>query len=157
MTCYRSRDNWHSYVKHSLNEVELEEMATHLRHCPECCEIVSTIQETAGLLAKNRIILHPPQGIKLNVMMAIDKNKYKGISSPHLFEIKNWGFSMVAGGLLLLALNLSSLTPNFESGQVTELNSQIGQQIAHPFDKMSQAANAVIVKIGTITKQKNSN
>ena len=152
MICYRSRNNWHSYVKNSLNEAELEEMAIHLRHCPECREIVSTIQETAGLLAKSRINLRPPQELKLNVMLAIDKNRYKKVSSPHLFEIKNWGFSMVAGGLLLLALNLSSLTPNFESGQVTELNSQIGQQIAHPFDKISQAANAVIVKIETITK-----
>lgn len=152
MTCYRSRDNWHSFVKHSLNEADLEEMATHLRHCPECREIVSTIQETADLLAKSRVCLYPPQELKLNVMLAIDKNRYKKVSSLHLFEIKNWGFSMVAGGLLLLALNLSSLTPNIESGQVTELNSRIGQQIAHPFDKISQAANATIIKLEAFKK-----
>ena len=151
MTCYLSRDNWHSYVKNSLNEAELEKMSTHLTHCPECRDIVSVIQETAGILAKSRIILSPPAAIKINVMMTIDKNRYKKVSSSHLFELKNWGFSMVAGGLLLLALNLTSLTPNFESGQVTELNSQIGEQIAHPFEKMSQAAYAAIVKIETIT------
>lgn len=151
MTCYRSRDNWHSYVKNSLNEAKLEGMATHLTHCSECRDIVSVIQETAGILAKSRVILSPPAAIKLNVMMAIDKNRYKKVSSSHLFELKNWGISMVAGGLLLLTLNLTSLAPNFESGQVAELNSQIGEQIAHPFDKMGQAAYAAILKIETIT------
>lgn len=151
MTCYRSRDDWHSYIKHCLKEAELEEMFTHLTHCPECRDIVSTIQETAGLLAKSRVNLRPPAEIKLNVMKAIDKNRYKKVSSPHLFELKNWGFSMVAGGLLLLALNLTSLAPNFESGQVAALNNQIGKQIAHPFEKMSQAAYEAIVKIETIT------
>lgn len=152
MTCYRSRDNWHSYVKDSMNEAELEGMATHLTRCPECRDIVATIQETANLLAKSRVTLSPSATIKLNVMMSIDKNRYKRVSSSHLFELKNWGFSMVAGGLLLLALNFTSLAPNFESGQVTELNSQIGQQLAHPFDKLSQAAYEAIVKIETITK-----
>ena len=152
MTCYRSRDNWHSYVKNSLDEADLESMTTHLSHCPNCRDIVSAIQETADLLAKSRIILSPPAGIKLNVMMAIDKERYKKVSSSHLFELKNWGFSMVAGGLLLLVLNLTSLTPNFESGQIAALNTQIGKQIAHPFENMSQATDAAIVKIETITK-----
>jgi len=134
-----------------LNEAELEGMDTHLRHCPECQDIVSVIQKTAGILAKSRVILSPPAAIKINVMMAIDKNRYKKVSSSHLFELKNWGFSMVAGGLLLLALNLTSLSPNLESGQIAKLNNQIGKQIAHPFDKMSQAAYAAIVKIETIT------
>ena len=151
MICYRSRNNWHSYVKNSLNEAELEGMTTHLTHCPECRDIVSIIQETASTLAKSRVILSPPAAIKLNVMMAIDKSKYKKVSSSYLFELRNWGFSMVAGGLLLLALNLTPLAPNFGSGQVAELNSQIGKQIAHPFDKMSQAAYAAIVKIETLT------
>lgn len=151
MTCYRSRDNWHSYVKNSLNEAELEGMSTHLTHCSECRELVSVIQETAGILAKIRITLSPPAAIKLNVMMAIDKNRYKNVNSSSLFELKNWGLSMVAAGLLLLALNLTSLAPNFESGQVVKLNSLIGKQIAHPFDKISQATHAAIVKIEALT------
>ncbi|KUO77869.1 MAG: hypothetical protein APF81_11400 [Desulfosporosinus sp. BRH_c37] len=151
MTCYRSQDKWHSFVKKSLNEEELKGMANHLIHCPECRAIVSVIQETADSLAKSRVILSPPAVIKINVMLAIDKNKYKRISSSHLFELKNWGFSMVAGGLFLLALNLASWAPNFESGQVAELNNQIGKQIALPFDKISQAAYAAIVQLETIT------
>ena len=151
MTCYRSQGGWHSYVKNCLSEEELEAMATHLTHCPECRDLVSIIQETNGILAKSRVILPPPDTIKLNVMMAIEKDKYKKVSYSPVFELKNWGFSMVAGGLLLLALNLTSLTPNFESGQVAKLNSQFGQQIAHPFDKMGQAASAAIIKIETIT------
>jgi len=81
-------------------------------------------------------------------MMAIDKNRYKLVSVPHPFELKNWGFSMVATGVLLLALNITSLTPTIESGQVAKLNSQIVQQIAHPFEKMSQAAYSAISKLG---------
>ena len=150
MTCYRSRDNWHSYVKNSLNKADLESMASHLTNCTECQYIVTTIQETAAIIAKSRITLRPPAAIKLNVMMAIDKNRYKKVSSSHLVELKKWGISLVAGGMLLLALNLTSSAPNFQSGQVVELNSQIGKQIAHPFEKISQAANAAMVKLETI-------
>lgn len=152
MTCYRSRDNWHSYVKRSLTESALEGLSAHLTHCPECREHVADIEETASLLAKNRVSLTPPASIKFNVMLSIDKSKYKKVSSSHLFELKNWGFSMVAGGLILLALNFSSLAPNFESGQVAELNHQISRQLEHPFDKVSEAAYAAFIKIETITR-----
>ncbi|MHB8076249.1 zf-HC2 domain-containing protein [Desulfosporosinus fructosivorans] len=155
MTCYRSRNNWHSYVKASLNEAELEDMTAHLTHCSECLDIVSIIQETAGIFAKSQVILSPPSTIKLNVMMAIDKNRYKKVSFPHLLELKNWGFSMVAAGVLLLALNLTSLAPTIESGQVAQLNSQIVQQISlqisHPFERISQAAYSAIGRLETIT------
>lgn len=159
MTCYRSKDNWHSYVKNSLNEAELNGLADHLTQCPECRKLVSVIQETERLLAKSRVTLCPPASLKLNVMMAIDKNRYKETSSysfpqtqksanaDQRFGLNNWGLSMIAAGLLLLALNLTSLAPNFESGQFVELNSQIGKQLAHPFDKMRQAFGGVIVKI----------
>ncbi|HZK55458.1 MAG TPA: zf-HC2 domain-containing protein [Desulfosporosinus sp.] len=140
MTCYRSRDNWHSYVKNSLSEAELETITTHLTQCPECRDLVSIIHETADFLAKTRIIFSPPASMKLNVMSAIDSNRYKKVSS-HVFELKNWGFSMVAGGLLLLALNLTSLAPTLQSGQVAEF-----------FDKISHAAYAAMMKIETITQ-----
>ena len=151
MTCYRSRDNWHSYVKNSLSEAELEAMTTHLSQCPECQDLVSVIQETSGILTTNRVILSPPASIKLNIMMAIDKNRYKKATPSHAFQLKNWGFSMVAAGLLLLALNLTSLTPSFRSGQVVDLNSKIGQQIVHPFAKISQAAYSAKIRIEAIT------
>lgn len=155
MTCYRSRDNWHSYVKASLVGAELEDMTTHLTHCPECREIVSIIRKTAGVFAKSRIILSPPSAIRLNIMMAIDKNRYKKVSFPHLFELKNWGFSMVAAGVLLLTLNITSLAPTIESGQVAKFNNQIvqqiGQRITHPFEIMSQAAYSAFGKLDTIT------
>jgi len=147
MTCYRSRDNWHSYVKDNLNALELEELTTHLTRCPECRRLAAGIQETAVILASSRVILPPPASIKLNVMIAIDKNKYKKENTSHRFEVKNWGLSMVATGLLLLALNLTSLTPNFLSGQVGELNNQIGKQMAHPFDNMRQSAYAAVGKL----------
>jgi len=83
-------------------------------------------------------------------MLAINKNKYKKVTSSPVFELKNWGLSMVAGGVLLLALNLTSLAPNFESGQVVDLNNQIGQQIVRPFDQMKQAAYTAMMKLETI-------
>lgn len=152
MTCYRSRDNWHSYVKNSLNVAELNEMTTHLAHCSECLNTVFLIKETAGILATSRVDLSPPLAIKINVMTAIDKNKYKKFAnSSHLFALKNQGLSMVAAGLLLFALNLTSLTPNFKVSQVAELNSELAKQIALPIDKMSQVAHDALGKIESLT------
>jgi len=152
MTCYRSRSNWHSYVKNSLDAVELHELTAHLTKCPECREIVSVIQKTAYILAESRAVHIPPVAIKINVMQAIDKSRYKkGANSSHLFELRNWGLSMVAAGLLLFALNLTSLTPNFENGRVAELNIEIGRKIAIPFDKMSQVAHDALGQIEALT------
>lgn len=154
MTCYRSRDNWHSYVKTSLSEEELDEMTSHLADCPECQDVVSVIQETREGLAKSRVNFHPPAAIKINVMMAIAENQYKdNLPNPnsfHLFELKNWGFSMIAAGILLFALNLTSLTPDFEANQMTELHT-LSKQLAIPFDKMSQVANDALGKIESLT------
>ena len=158
MTCYRSRDNWHSYVKNSLSEGEAEEMASHLAHCSECHDVVSLIRETIDSLAKNRVILSPPTAIKINVMKAIDKNKYRenlsNTNSFHLFELRNWGFSMIAAGILLFALNLTSLNPNFEVSQMTELHTELSKQMAIPFDKMSQVTNDALGKLESLTLSK---
>lgn len=155
MTCYRSRSNWHSYVKNSLDEVELNELTAHLTKCPECRDIVSIIQKTADIFAESRAVHRPPVDIKINVMEAIDKTRYQNVAnSSHLFELKNWGLSMVAAGLLLFALNITSLAPNFESDQVAELNIEIGKQIALPFDKMSQVAHDALGKIESLTLSK---
>ena len=163
MTCYRSRDNWHSYVKNSLSEAELNEITDHLKLCFECQNTVSLIQETAGILAKSRVDLSPPSTIKINVMMGIDKNRYKEnlagaepqarncANSSHHLELKNWGLSMVAAGLLLFTLNLTSLPPNFKISHVAELNSELGKQIALPFDKMSQITHDALGKIESLT------
>ena len=138
-----------------MSEAELDEMTIHLAHCPECQNTVSLIQKTAGIFAKSRLDLIPPSTIKINVMLAIDKNRYKenlaGANSHHHFELKNWGLSMVATGVLLFALNLTSLTPNFEISHFSELNSDLGKQIALPFDKVSQAAHDAFGKIESIT------
>lgn len=183
MTCYRSRDDWHSYVKNSLDDAELHEMTAHLLHCSECQNAVVLIQKTVNILVKGRFVLNPPADIKTNVMMAIDKNRYKenlayvkpqaqkktlgytntsqnlnfetgfkkGSRSSHLFDLKNWGISMVAAGLLLFALNLTSLAHNFESIQVAEFNSELGKQMAIPFDKMSRAAHNAFGEIESLT------
>ncbi|MCO1600773.1 anti-sigma factor family protein [Desulfosporosinus nitroreducens] len=158
MTCYRSRDNWHSYVKNSLSEAERDEMASHLSNCPECRSIVAIIQETLESLAKNQVILCPPLDIKINVMKAIDKHRYRenivSTNPFHLFELKNWGVSMIAAGILLFALNLTTLNPGSENGQMTELHTELGKQFTIPFDKMSQVANDALEKIESLSLSK---
>lgn len=155
MTCYRSQDNWHSYVKNCLTEVELDEMTSHLAHCPKCRDVVSVIQETVSSLAKTRVNFCPPTVVKTNVMMAIDTNLYSenfsSVNSSHLFALRNWGFSMIAAGILLFALNLASLTPNFEAGQMKELHIELNKQMTIPFDKMGQVANDALEKIESLT------
>ncbi|WP_407312839.1 anti-sigma factor family protein [Desulfosporosinus sp. SB140] len=86
MTCYRSEDDWHSYIKKNLAEAVLLDMAAHLTHCPECRHTVSLIQETADLLSKGRVTFTPPLDLKINIMMTIDKNKYK--ENPAYAELK---------------------------------------------------------------------
>lgn len=149
MTCLRNRDKWHSYVSQNLSEVELQKMTAHLEHCDKCQGIVASITETSAFLSRNRVILDPPKEIKINVMLAIDKYKYKKEPVSHQFTLnrRHLGVSMVAAGLILLAINLIPSARNFSSGQLAELNFQLGQQIALPFTHLSQALNASLEKI----------
>jgi hypothetical protein len=137
-------------------------MTVHLKNCLDCQTAVSQIQETAHILAKSQITITPPLEIKTNVMLTIDKNRYKEntasshpltknkINSARPFELKNWGFSMVAAGILLFVLNLTLPTPKFESNQVAVLNNALGKQITLPFDKISQVTEAVLHKIDSL-------
>ncbi|MBC2726604.1 anti-sigma factor [Desulfosporosinus sp.] len=151
MTCYRSRDNWHSYVKHSLSKAELDEMASHLAHCSKCRSTVAIIKKTLDNLTKKQVILNPPADLKMNVMKAIDKSLYLNnlvsLNSFRLFELKTWGFSMIATGIFLFALNLAALNPNFEGGKMIELPSILSKQMTIPINKISQLANDTFEKI----------
>ncbi|EHQ87970.1 anti-sigma factor family protein [Desulfosporosinus youngiae] len=158
MTCYRSRDNWHSYVKRSLSKAELDEMASHLEHCPKCRSVVAGIQKTLDNLAKTQVILSPPADLKINVMKAIDTYRYKenlvSVNSFRLFELRNWGFSMVAAGILLFALNLAALNPGFEGGKMIEFPTKLSKQMTIPFHKISQLANDTLEKIEALSLSK---
>ncbi|AFQ42881.1 anti-sigma factor family protein [Desulfosporosinus meridiei] len=147
MTCYRSQDSWHSYVKQCLSDSERNEMASHLGHCPECREIVSDIKKTLEIIS-NPDIPMPQLGIKVNVMDSIDKSRYKqnlvSVNTFRLFELRNWGFSMIAAGVFLFAFNLTSFSSIIKTDQVTELGSSLSKQISIPLDKVSQAASSFL-------------
>lgn len=149
MTCPRSRNNWHSYVKKSLSAAELQDMETHLEQCATCREIVSDIRETTNLLASVRVNLEPPTDIRVNVMKAIDKTKYKKENhfSRLMQSVRLLGFSLVATGFLLLALNLNPAVYRLENVSIAEVNFQIGKIIALPFDNFGQTVSVVIGKL----------
>jgi len=147
MTCRRSRDEWHSYVKSSLSELEMQEMTIHLTGCSECREIVLDIRETLGFLAKNLVAPAPPIDMKISIMAAITPNKYRRKYPRYPVELKTWGLSMVAAGLILFVVNLSPLAANFNSTSSFGFTSQIGWILTQPFNSMGRAADAVLGKV----------
>lgn len=149
MTCHRIRDNWHSYVKNSLHKDEQTEMTNHLAHCPECQATVSFIRGTSLTFVENQTMLCPPSSIKINVMAAIDKHKYKKGAAPQLLDLQNWGFSMIAAGLIIFVINLSPLAPYFASRHVANLNGNISKRIALPFEKIGLATHTALKKVET--------
>ncbi|KLU65516.1 hypothetical protein DEAC_c26530 [Desulfosporosinus acididurans] len=165
MTCYLSKDDWHSYYKKSLDRQKLDEMSSHLAQCSECQNALWQIQETAELLARGKINFDPPPDLKLNIMKTITKSGYqadsnkeptqKETASSYHIELRNWGFSMMAAGFLLFALNLSSLSPNLLNTQVAQLDSGFNKQIILPFTKMNQLAHTLLIKIDTLTDNQN--
>ncbi len=146
MACHRRQDNWHSYVKNSLDELELQNMTNHLAECPQCQDIVSDIRETTSFLKKNRVVPEADTDLTANIMQRIDLNKYKKDVSPHFLTVKNWGFSLVAAGVILFVLNLTTLTPNFKSNHVAEFNSKIGKELSQPLAKLSLLTHAALGK-----------
>lgn len=158
MTCFRSRDRWHCYVRKSLSAKEMQEMAAHLEQCGECRARVSAIQETAGFLAGARVDLTPPATIKIHVMAAIDQTKYKTETGfPRLNQSsKQLGFSLLAAGLILLAINVTPAVRSLESGRIGDPNGQIGRQIELPFTHLGQVLSVAVERFGTLGRGQSS-
>ncbi|KLU61090.1 hypothetical protein CEB3_c26600 [Peptococcaceae bacterium CEB3] len=153
MTCFRSRARWHRYVRKSLSAAEMRKMAAHLEKCGECRARLAAIQETADFLAGARVDLMPPGTIKINVMAAIDQTKYKTETGfPRLSQSsKQLGLSLLAAGLILLAINLPPVVRSLESGRISDPNGQIGRQIELPFTHLGEVLSVAVEKFGTIS------
>ncbi|CAA7602673.1 Hypothetical protein DEACI_3352 [Acididesulfobacillus acetoxydans] len=150
MTCFRSRDRWHSYVVKSLSRMEMREMETHLERCAECRARVAAIRETSGFLAVARVPLIAPPMIKDQVMAAIDMGKYRAKAGFPRFGqgLQHLGFSLLAAGIILLMVNLTPVGRNLRSGEVADLNVQFGKEIALPFTHLSQTLSVAAEKFG---------
>lgn len=120
----------------------MQEMAAHLTRCAICRETVPVIEAMSDFLGSNRAVPCLPAEIKLNVMAAIDTTKYKQGTSLHRFVMKNWGFSLIAAGLILFFVKPSPLVST-----ITKLNDSVSWQIVRPVDKMGLITRAALGKI----------
>jgi anti-sigma-K factor RskA len=57
-----------AYALHALDAEERREFEEHLRHCPECREIVASFQETAAALAYDVDTPPPPASLRARIL-----------------------------------------------------------------------------------------
>lgn len=149
MSCKKYEDKLHSFAIGSLKEAERLELEMHLESCVSCKQEVYDIKRTADFIKANRTVPILPIEMKQNIMASIDLKRYKSADRKNRFELKNWGASMIAAGLILFALNLSHYTNYYlaKESYLYNIGNEIGKKILLPINNLGQSANTVFGKI----------
>ena len=149
MDCDKYKYNLHSFADGSLNDIENKAIIKHIKVCERCKKEVGEIREIRRLLkCCSESVVFPPIDLKSSIMSSINLRKYKKVCMVTLGELKNWGMSFVAAGLILLLLNLTP-TDNSTRMQI-ETNVRrinITENMTRPLSFINQSADSVAERI----------
>lgn len=149
MNCSKYKDKLHSYIKNNLKESERLELTAHLKSCFDCNRKIAEIKKAEDFFRASKITLSPmimpPPDLKLNIMAAIDLNKYKVPKKKNLFDLSNWGLSMVAAGLILFILNMAPGVNQFDTAgnQLYNGSDSLGKKMAVSMHSLGQSASGI--------------
>lgn len=107
MCCNEVRYNLHEYASGKLNELESHAAAKHLKSCDKCRRELEEIRVMRDFLKSGfQSSITPPLDLKAGIMASINLRRYKRAYKNALGELKNWGMSLVAAGLILFFLSM---------------------------------------------------
>lgn len=148
MNCSLYKEKLHSYISGSLSEMESRAVKKHLELCGDCREEAAQIKKAKLYLAALRKDSVPPPNLKSNIMAAIDLNKYKPKKKKDLSQLRNWGISLVASGLILMVLNTADIST------IEKFTGTIYQKAAFPisiFNKSMAGISDTLINLNGAT------
>lgn len=133
MNCNEILNYMDKYCENRLDNFTKELINEHLEICEECKLQYIEMKELFNMLSEHSL-LSPPQEFTANVMNKVNKvNKTKSIS------IRRMGLSLVAAGILLAMINISTPKANYNSvfGYIYKESIELNRIIVNPFNKLS--------------------
>lgn len=149
MCCNEYRNILHEYAKGKLSELESHGVTRHLKSCDRCRRELAEIKELKEFLEFSfQESMKPPMDLKSDIMASINLKRYKKAYKNNLGELANWGMSLVAAGLILLFINVTStddiVRVQNEWGNTKE---NITEKIHQPFSSINKGLDKFTERI----------
>ena len=140
MRCNEIRYNLHEYASGKLNELESHATAKHLKSCEKCrreLEDIRAMKELLKLSFQDNVT--PPLNLKADIMGSINLKKYKKAYKNALEELKTWGMSLVAAGLILFFFSMGPSDNILQARNDWDgARDGITEKIYHPFSSINE-------------------
>lgn len=152
MQCSRFRRNLYSYIKGDIKGLEEYMMKEHLEGCTSCKAEYEKIKSIQSILSGIGKRTEAPQELSFGIMNAIDLERYKASGIYVLNNLKNWGISLIAAGLIIAAINISPAIDISPNQSITTSNmAKIQDSIIRPVKIFNQSIVDVADRISDIS------
>ena len=112
----------------------------HLEECASCMTEYEKIKSIQSILSGIGKGMEAPQELSFGIMKSIDLERYKASGIYVLNNLKNWGISLIATGLIIAAINISpaiDISPN--QSITTSKIAKIQDSIIRPIKVLNQS------------------
>ena len=104
--CSRVRKNLYSYIKGDIKGLEEYMIKEHLERCTFCMAEYERVKSIQSILSNIGKRTEAPQDLSSGIINAIHLERYKASSIYVLNNLRNWGISLIAAGLIIAAIKL---------------------------------------------------
>lgn len=127
-------------------------MKEHLEGCTSCKAEYEKIKSIQSILSGIGKRTEAPQELSFGIMNAIDLERYKASGIYVLNNLKNWGISLIAAGLIIAAINISPAIDISPNQSITTSNmAKIQDSIIRPVKIFNQSIVDVADRISDIS------
>lgn len=152
MQCSRVRRNLYSYIKGDIKGLEEYMMKEHLDGCSSCKAEYEKIKSIQSILSGIGKRTGAPQDLSFGIMNAIDLERYKASGIYVLNNLKNWGISLIAAGLIIAAINIYPAADTSANQSISTSNmAKIQDSIIRPIKIFNQSIVDVADRISDIS------
>ena len=115
-------------------------MKEHLEGCTSCKAEYEKIKSIQSILSGIGKRTEAPQELSFGIMNAIDLERYKASSIYVLNNLRNWGISLIAAGLIIAAININPTIDILTNQNITGSNmAKVQDSIIRPIKILSQS------------------
>nr|WP_303740818.1 zf-HC2 domain-containing protein [Lutispora saccharofermentans] len=157
LLCSRVRKSLHSYAAGETEGLEHFLIKEHLDNCPSCKAEYERILEIKSILSNMGRNIAVPCSLVVNIMEAIDLEKYKAIGIHALNNLRNFGISFIAAGLII---SLFSVAPGMGCSNkrfIGRSMAKVQESILKPFEVLNNSVISISDKISNLNEAMSAN
>lgn len=157
LLCSRVRKSLHSYAAGEKEGLEYFLIKEHLDNCSSCKAEYERTLEIKSILSNMGRNIAVPCSLVVNIMEAIDLEKYKAIGIYALNNLRNLGISLIAAGLIISVFSISPYMGCFDRNFIGRSMAKVQESIIKPFEILNNSVVNISDKISNFNEAMSAN